>query len=231
MIKTIVDLENNNWELLRKKIKEGTKISIKIPKNIDEYKYKYTGSTRYEPNGKTKEEKIYDLDKDPKITLLNIDNQKPKLPLLYKRSHGINDLFYIEIDNIDGTKWVKMRHFNPLYNEFFTDGCYKAEDIIVIFTYYKPTEKDKEISKTFLKSLDEFMEEVKSQPYGETNYPFSSEYYLASKERNKTLFRKSPSPGSKKTTSSKKSPSSKKTKTSYKIHKTLKKKHKSYKKK
>ena len=41
MTTTLADLERNNWELLRTKIKNGITITIKIPINIE--KYNFTG--------------------------------------------------------------------------------------------------------------------------------------------------------------------------------------------
>ena len=128
----------------------------------------------------TKEEKLYHLDKTTHITLNQI-NKNNILPILYKRNKYVNDRFYISLNGKEGIKWVHIKHINPIYNEFFTDGCYKAEDILVIFD--EPSEEDKLRKHQFVKAYQEFADEEKAKPPAESNYPFGSEDYFEAKDK------------------------------------------------
>lgn len=178
MTTTIADLERNNWELLRTKIKNGVNITIKIPINTEKYKftgYRYT----YVFYENLKEEKLYHLHKIPKQIMLGID-LKNKLTIFYKRKY-YDEPYYFSFNEKEGIKWVHIKNWSPIYNEFFTDGCYKAEDILVIFD--EPSEEDKQRKRQFIKSYQEFADEEKAKPPGESNYPFASEHYFEAKEK------------------------------------------------
>jgi hypothetical protein len=191
-VQTLADLERENWKTLKELLKENYYVYITIPKNIHPYKL-YDGLV----NGnmvianKTVKKERYRIDGFHEISetlrenLLALLNEKDKRFYITVNEHrcGADG----ELKKLASLKEMPRTNY-PSFNALYPLAYYDLEDIPAYSD--KPNPMDIEKKANFVKSYADWANEIKAEPIGKSNFPFSSEDYKEAKTRNREHFKK-----------------------------------------